>query len=194
MKVPGIASLAAALLVSACATTVGAARQDRTAAAIRYDPPIPSDEWQWMAKISAEYRSDNSLVADIKNCYYENGVGSTAWLYKYKGLRTCLYLDYTGYKANQVSTANFRAPGEPFFSKSQARNRWKFFGPKAGYASRNEMLHSMDEAYQVIKPMLVNVVPRYASSTTFVAPPGPAHTLPHVSGLPPATVLGETGP
>ncbi len=163
-------SAAPSALAAAPAPAEAATSRLEPAAAATYNPPMPPDYWQWMQQISNEYRADNNLVADIKDCYFRNGSGKIAWLYKYQGLRTCLYLDYTGYQDNQVATMNYKTPGNPFFSRRAARSRWRLFGPKAGYASRAEMLRSMRNAYRLIKPLSVNAVPAYSSSISRPAP------------------------
>jgi hypothetical protein len=126
---------------------------------------IHGDYKYWMNTIGGRYESDTvppqpgRLETDITNCYK---MARGFRLEEDQDLRTCLILDYTGYKDNQIATHNYRRAGNPFFTMDAAEGRWKQYGPLAKFSSSDEMFQFLRGAYAFVKPDSINAHPPVA--------------------------------
>jgi hypothetical protein len=156
------AIIAVLLTLTGCAMPTTPGQQTVSGSPTTPEFNIQPDYKYWMNTIGGRYESDivppqpGRLEADITNCY-KMALGYPQYEVQY--LRTCLILDYTGYKDNQIATHNYRTAGNPFFSLDAAETRWKRYGPLARFSSPDAMFQFLRGSYAFVKPDAINAHP-----------------------------------
>ena len=93
----------------------------------------------------------------VESCYSGRGNGAFIGRFGYEAARQCLALDYAAYKDNQIATHHYRLPGNPYFSREAAAQRWGVYGPRAGFDNSDSMMQYMRGSYAFVKPDQLNI-------------------------------------
>ena len=109
----------------------------------------------------------------VESCYSGRGNGAFIGRFGYEGARQCLALDYAAYKDNQIATHHYRLPGNPYFSREAAAQRWGIYGPRAGFDNADSMMQYMRGSYAFVKPDQLNITNSRRGIS--VIPPKGAH-------------------
>lgn len=116
-----------------------------------------------MNEVAAEYagalswNSPEHVNSAVERCYYGRANGSIIGGSAYEGVRQCLALDYAAYKDNQIATHHYKLPGNPYFSREAAAQRWTIYGPRAGFDDADSMMQYMRGSYAFVKPDQLNI-------------------------------------
>lgn len=120
---------------------------------------IHSDYKLWMSNIASEYvmatnHKDSQYLPSRINLCYQVATGA---IDRAENLRTCLVLDYTGYKDAQEEAHRFGHEAGGFFSMDMAGERWKTFGPLSGFNDPDTMIDYMRGAYRFVRLDVINL-------------------------------------